>query len=98
MLLAGADLSMTNCNYSATALHYAVMRGDVSVVASMLEHMGMQADADLNATNKNGHTALLCTLYQMVRAHSDKTHQIPASVCIALIEAGHNIMYARSNT
>ena len=66
------------------------MRGDVTVVASVLEYVAMQADADLNATNKYGQTALLCILDEMFRAHRDKRHRLPASLCVALIEAGHN--------
>ena len=73
-LLAGADLTVANSD-SCTALHYAVLRGDVTVVASVLEYMATQADADLNAVDKHGQTALTLAVDT-------------SSICVALIEAG----------
>ena len=91
MLLAGADLSMVDID-SCTPLHHAVLRGDVTIVQSVLEHMAMQADADLNAVDKYGQTALTAALAHIMKSILFKKHRIPSSVCIALIEAGHNIV------
>ena len=82
-LLAGADLSMANC-HSCTALHYAVMRGDVTVVAYVLDYMAMQADADLNAVDKHGQTALTLAVCYV----TESQYRVPSSVSILLIEAG----------
>ena len=89
LLLTGADLAMADIN-SCTALHYAVMRGDMTIVQSVLEHMAMQADADLNAVDDYGQTALTATLDHIIDPIINKKHQLPASACVALIEAGHN--------
>ena len=82
-LLAGADLSAVNCN-SCTALHHAVLRGDVTVVASVLEYMAMQADADLNAVDKYGQNALTLAVCYV----TESQYRVPSSVSILLIDAG----------
>ena len=96
-LLAGADLIVSDC-YSATALHHAALRGDAEIVRSVLEHMAIQADADLNAVDHDGETALMVALDQILDSRrytidviNRKVVQTGAEfvmVCIALIEAG----------
>ena len=86
VLLAGADLSLVDCN-SCTVLHHVVLRGDIIVLASVLKHMATQADADLNATDELGQTALVLAVGH-VTGSDNKKYEVPSSVCVALIEAG----------
>ena len=94
MLLTGADLTIADID-GETALHMAARIGDTTIIQSLLNRMAIQPNADLNAVNKNDQTALLVILDEMV---SNKEYRLPASVCIALIEAGHNDIYARCDS
>ena len=87
VLLAGADLSLVDCN-SCTVLHHVVLRGDIIVLASVLKHMATQADADLNATDELGQTALVLAVGHVTGSDNNKKYEVPSSVCVALIEAG----------
>ena len=78
---------MANC-HSCTALNYAVLRGDVTIVQSVLEHMAMQADADLNNIDQYGQTALAVALGFVTELDNNKKHRVPSSICVALIDAG----------
>ena len=119
IVLAGSDLTIANSN-AHTALQVAIRRGDPILVKCLLEHgapvdvvtsqlrtpliaaifnfgsvepADMQlviealiaANASLNAIDEDGNTALVMTISQ---ANSNMTHQVPAFVCVALIEAG----------
>ena len=62
VVLASADLTTANKN-GDTALHLAAGIGDSTKMQSVLEHMTIQPDADLNKADQ---TALLVILDQMV--------------------------------
>ena len=48
------------------------------------------ANADLNAVDHNGQSALFMAVYQAAPSASNFTYLVPASVCISLIDAGQN--------
>ena len=52
--------------------------------------MLIAANADLNAVGHTGQTALFIAVCQAAFSPSNVTYFVPASVCIALIEAGQN--------
>lgn len=62
VVLASADLTIANKS-GDTALHLAARIGDSTIMQSVLEHMTIQPDADLNKADQ---TALLVILDQMV--------------------------------
>ena len=92
-LLAGADLTVSDC-YSATALHQAAQRGDAKIVRRVLEHMAIQADADLNAVDHDGETALMVAIQHIL--DFGFTFAEILLVCITLIEAGWELYVLRS--
>ena len=62
VVLASADLTIANKS-GEKALHLAARIGDATKMQSVLEHMTIQPDADLNKADQ---TALLVILDQMV--------------------------------
>ena len=50
--------------------------------------MLIAANADLNAVDHNGQSALFIAVCQTAPSPSNLSYLVPASVCIALIEAG----------
>ena len=50
--------------------------------------MLIAANADLNAVDHNGQTALMMALCRALNSDSNLTYLVPTSACIALIEAG----------
>lgn len=62
VVLASADLTIANKS-GDKALHLAARIGDATKMQSVLEHMTIQPDADLNKADQ---TALLVILDQMV--------------------------------
>ena len=59
-----------------------------SVNMQRTTEMLIAANADLNAVDHNGQTALLTALCRALNPDSNVTYLVPTSACIALIEAG----------
>ena len=77
MIEGGADIEAKDPGAGASALHYAVMKGDMPLVALLV-----QRGADVNSRTKSGttplHTAVLYGRYEIVEYLLDKSAEINA--------------------
>ena len=68
-----------------SAVHHNLKPADMQRTVKIL----IAANADLNAVDKNGRTALLLALFNFeIPENGVREDRAPSSVCIALIEAG----------
>jgi hypothetical protein len=93
MIEGGADIEAKDPGAGATALHYAVMKGEMPLVGLLV-----QRGADVNSRTKSGttplHTAVLYGRYEMVEYLLDKGSEIDAKSAsgatpLSLADAAH---------